>query len=67
MGAGGAPTADSRNRPLPTGVERLRDESHGMPPDDRRRRLELAVPFWTYLAIISVGLVMGIVIGLTHH
>jgi hypothetical protein len=38
-----------------------------MSQPDRRERLEMAVPFWIYVAVIVIGLVMGIVIGLTHN
>ena len=39
----------------------------GMSPDERRRRLEQLIPFWTYLVVIFAGLAIAIVIGLTHH
>ena len=38
-----------------------------MPEPGRRERLELAIPFWTVIAIIVIGLAFGIVVGLTHN
>ena len=38
-----------------------------MPTPGRRERLELAIPFWTYVIVIVVGLAFGIIVGLTHN
>jgi hypothetical protein len=34
---------------------------------DRRRRLEMLIPFWAYVILIVLGLAAGIIVGLTHH
>jgi len=48
-------------------MHRTRGESGYMAGRARRERLEMAIPFWTYVVLIVAGLAVAIAVGLTHN